>query len=58
MSELKIVEKLFKGRHFDREVIILCVRWYLRFKVASCCEQLTNRATPGNNRGRFAPSLG
>ena len=21
MSELKIVEKLFKGRHFDREVI-------------------------------------
>src|ERR1700738_1668955 len=34
MSELKIVEKLFKGRHFDREVIILCVRWYLRFKVS------------------------
>jgi transposase-like protein len=26
--------KLFKGRHFDREVIILCVRWYLRFKVS------------------------
>jgi hypothetical protein len=34
MSELKIVEKLFKGRHFDREVIILCVRWYLRLKVS------------------------
>jgi transposase-like protein len=34
MSELKIVEELFKGRHFDREVIILCVRWYLRFKVS------------------------
>ena len=34
MSELKIVEKLFKGRHFDREVIILCVRWYLWFKVS------------------------
>src|SRR6202011_1422098 len=34
MSELKIVEKLFKGRHFDREVIVLCVRWYLRFKVS------------------------
>src|ERR1700724_1401179 len=34
MSELKIVEKLFKGLHFDREVIILCVRWYLRFKVS------------------------
>jgi hypothetical protein len=26
MSELKIVEKLFKGRHFDCEVIVLCVR--------------------------------
>src|ERR1700730_17636866 len=34
MSELKIVEKLSKGRHFDREVIILCVRWYLWFKVS------------------------
>lgn len=26
---------LFKGRHFDREVILLCVRWYLRFKLSS-----------------------
>jgi hypothetical protein len=25
---------LFKGRHFDREIIILCVRWYLRFKLS------------------------
>src|SRR5689334_13400840 len=24
-----------KGRHFDREVIILCVRWYLRYKLSS-----------------------
>ena len=23
-----------KGRHFDREIIILCVRWYLRFKLS------------------------
>jgi transposase-like protein len=23
-----------EGRHFDREVIILCVRWYLRFKLS------------------------
>src|ERR1700682_5692431 len=21
----------FKGRHFEAEVIVLCVRWYLRF---------------------------
>jgi hypothetical protein len=24
------VDELFKGRHFDREIIILCVRGYLR----------------------------
>src|ERR1700689_5213361 len=28
------VDDLFKGRHFDREVIILCVRWYLRYKLS------------------------
>jgi transposase-like protein len=27
------MDDLFKGRHFDREIIILCVRWYLRFKL-------------------------
>ena len=27
--------ELFKGRHFDREVIVLCVRWYLSFKLSS-----------------------
>ena len=26
MSKLMGVEQLFEGRHFDREVIILCVR--------------------------------
>ncbi len=33
MSKLKSPEKLFCGRHFDREIIILCVRWYLRYKL-------------------------
>jgi transposase-like protein len=28
------MHNLFKGRHFDREIIILCVRWYLRFKLS------------------------
>jgi hypothetical protein len=28
------IDDLFKGRHFDREMIILCVRWYLRFKLS------------------------
>src|SRR3954468_15325788 len=26
---------LFKGRHFDQKVIILCVRWYLGYKLSS-----------------------
>ena len=26
---------LFKGRHFDREIIVLCVRWYLGYKLSS-----------------------
>ena len=34
MGQLKSIEALFAGRHFDREVIILCVRWYLRFKLS------------------------
>jgi oligo-1,6-glucosidase len=27
------VSELSRGRHFDHEVIILCVRWYLRYKL-------------------------
>src|SRR5438270_3636342 len=34
MGKLKSMQELFEGRHFDREVIILCVRWYLRFKLS------------------------
>ena len=25
---------MFVRRHFDREVIFLCVRWYLRYKLS------------------------
>jgi hypothetical protein len=28
------VDEIFKGRHFDREIIVLCVRWYLRYKLS------------------------
>jgi transposase-like protein len=34
VNELDSIEELFRGRHFDREVIILCVRWYLRYKLS------------------------
>jgi len=28
------MKNLFAGRHFDREVILLCVRCYLRYKLS------------------------
>lgn len=28
------LDELFEGRHFDREIIVLCVRWYPRFKLS------------------------
>jgi transposase-like protein len=34
MAGLPGVDELFEGRHFDREIIVLCVRWYLRFKLS------------------------
>jgi len=36
MTEPISTQDLFKGRHFDQEIIILCVRWYLAFKLSSC----------------------
>jgi transposase-like protein len=35
MIEPSTAQDLFKGRHFDREIIVLCVRWYLAFKLSS-----------------------
>jgi transposase-like protein len=34
MSRLVPVEELFKGRQFDQEIVVLCVRWYLSFKLS------------------------
>jgi transposase-like protein len=28
------VEELLAGRHFDAEIVVLCVRWYLSFKLS------------------------
>ena len=33
-QKLQSMDDLFKGRHFEREIIVLCVRWYLRFKLS------------------------
>ena len=35
MTESTSAQDLFKGRHFDQEIIVLCVRWYLAFKLSS-----------------------
>ena len=35
MIEPASAQDLFKGRHFDRDIIILCVRWYLTFKLSA-----------------------
>ena len=34
MSKRKGLVGVFDGRHFDREIIVLCVRWYLRYKLS------------------------
>ena len=34
MDKLVTLEELCEGGHFGREVIILCVRWYLQFKLS------------------------
>ncbi|MGF6919879.1 transposase-like protein [Paraburkholderia sp. 40] len=34
MRKLKDIDGLFNGRDFDREVSVLCVRWYLCYKLS------------------------
>jgi transposase-like protein len=34
MRRFASVEALFNGRHFDRQIIILCVSWYTCFKLS------------------------
>ena len=48
MSKLKSLDKLFDGRHFDREIILLCVRWYLRYKLSyrDLVEMMVKRGLP------------
>ena len=35
MTDPISAQDLFKGRHFDQEIIVLCIRWYLAFKLSS-----------------------
>ena len=33
MAKKQNIDELFKGRHVERALIILCVRWYCRYKL-------------------------
>jgi hypothetical protein len=46
MTEPTSAQDLFKGRHFDQEIIVLCVRWYLTFKLE------LSRPRPDDGRAR------
>ena len=35
MAAAGSVAALFKGRQFDQEIIVLCVRWYLRYELST-----------------------
>jgi transposase-like protein len=58
--------ELFEGRHFDREIIVLCVRWYLRFKLSflDLVEMMAERCLSMGHTTimrwvhRYAPSSG
>jgi hypothetical protein len=47
---------LFNGRHFDREVIVLCMRWYLRYKL-SLRDLVEMMAEPGLPLAHYDPAL-
>jgi transposase-like protein len=34
MAEFSGLDELFEDRHFDREIIVSCEGWYLRFKLS------------------------
>jgi transposase-like protein len=48
MARFLGLEKLLEGRHFDREIIVPCVRWYLRFKLSfrDLAEMMAERGLP------------
>ena len=48
MAKRGVSQDLFKGRHFEREIIILCLRWDLSDKLSSpdLVEMMTERGVP------------
>ena len=48
MQRFVPIEDLFKGRHFDEQIIILCVAWYTSFKLSlrDLVIMMADRASP------------
>ncbi len=48
MAGLLGLDKLFEGRYFDRSIIVMCVMWYLRFKLSyrDLVEMMAERGLP------------
>ena len=57
--------ELFRGRHFQDEIIVLCVRWYLRYPLSyrNVEEMMAERGLPVDHSTiarwvlRYAPVL-
>jgi hypothetical protein len=45
------VEERFKGWHFDQEIVVLCVPWYLSFRLicAGCSITVLNSRSAGTD---------
>jgi hypothetical protein len=53
VSKLLSLDELFKGRHFDAEIIVLCVRWYLGYNLSY--RDLAEMMAERGSRSRRAP---
>ncbi len=49
MARFVSVEELFKGRHFDQEIVVLCVRRYLRLSYRDLVAMIGERGVFGNS---------
>jgi hypothetical protein len=48
MARFLGLDELFEGWHIDCEIVVLCVRWYLRFKLSlrNLVEMMAERGFP------------
>jgi hypothetical protein len=53
-----VEDAVFKGRHFDKSVILLCVRWYLAYNLSlrNLEEMMAEAVLHGSVGGRTEPT--